>query len=136
MPHILLVDDDELFRNMLRKTLEKMGHTVSAAHSVEVALGLSMSGQKPPDLLMTDIIMPGEQGLTIIAAFKRMHPGVKIIAMSGAGRISQTNYLKMAEAQGADGVLMKPFPNEEMTALLRRFLGQVTKAESESTQTS
>lgn len=120
MPRILLVDDDDLLRKMLRITLVKMGHEVFEAHSGEEAI-YQVHGAAP-DILITDIIMPGKEGLEIIGELRRLQPAAKILAISGSGRIVKTNYLKMARAQGADAVLAKPFSNEELATVLRQLL--------------
>jgi two-component system response regulator (stage 0 sporulation protein F) len=119
MPRIMLVDDDEVFRPMLRTTLIKLGHQVWEARDGDEAM--AMFEQEPADVVITDIIMPGKAGLEIIGMFKTRFPGVKVIAMSGAGRIVKTNYLKLARAEGADGVLEKPFSNEQLTAMISQL---------------
>ena len=119
MSRIMLVDDDESFRPMLRTTLTKLGHQVREARDGDEAM--AMFEQEPADIVITDIIMPGKEGLEIIGMFKIRFPGVKVIAMSGAGRVVKTNYLKLARAEGADGVLDKPFSNEQLTRMIAQL---------------
>lgn len=114
MPRILLVDDDDPFRKMLMLTLTKMGHHVMEARNGKEALKLF--AHVAPDLVISDLIMPEKEGLETIGELRRKHPGVKIIAMSGGGRVSATDYLKIARALGADHVLAKPFSNDELKA--------------------
>lgn len=116
MPRILLVDDDDSLRKMLRITLVKMGYEVFEAQSGEDAM--SQFREVAPDVLITDLIMPGKEGLEVIADLRRERPAVKIVAISGAGSIVTRNYLKLARTYGADAVLAKPFSNEELTAVL------------------
>lgn len=120
MARILLVDDDDLFRNMLRLTLAKMGHEVREARNGKEAL--KRLEEKPPDVVLTDIIMPEKEGLATIAELRRSHPEVKIVAMSGGGRINRLDYLQMAKMMGAARVLPKPFSDEEVAAVLRELL--------------
>ncbi|WP_414665014.1 response regulator [Horticoccus sp. 23ND18S-11] len=112
MARILLVDDDELLRNVLALTLQKMGHVVVEARNGRDALELCAEGL--PDLLFTDLIMPEQEGLETIATIRQLHPAVKIIAMSGGGRGDATDYLKSARLLGADRTLHKPFTQEAM----------------------
>ena len=124
MPRILLVDDDESFRRMIRLSLDKLGHEVVEARNGAEALTLMKEG--PPDILITDIVMPEKEGLEIIDEVRRKHPNMKIIAMSGGGRVNASDYLRIARALGADVVLAKPFSVDEMTASLNNLLGRAS----------
>ena len=86
MPRILLVDDDEAFRKMLHKTLERAGYEVQDAPNGRAAL--AAYSQQPSDLIITDLVMPEKEGIETIMELCRLHAGVKIIAMSGGGRSS------------------------------------------------
>jgi YesN/AraC family two-component response regulator len=119
---ILLVDDDEQFRKMLRKMLVRMGFEVIEARNGKEAIEIFQ--RDPADLVMTDIIMPEKEGLETIGALKRKHPGVKIVAMSGGGRGSATDYLKVAMMMGADRTIPKPFSNENLETLLANLFGE------------
>jgi DNA-binding response OmpR family regulator len=116
MPRILLVDDDDSYRKMLRLKLVKMGYEVSEACDGKQAVLLF--AQIPPDIVLTDLIMPDKEGLETIGELKRSHPDARIIAMSGGGRVSAMDYLKIAKAMGASRVLAKPFADAELTAAL------------------
>lgn len=98
-----------------------MGHVVREASNGREAMRLCE--EEVPDLVMTDIIMPEQEGLETIGAMRRLYPGVKVVAMSGGGRIVATDYLKTAETLGADAVLAKPFTIEEMAAIFTKLLG-------------
>jgi CheY-like chemotaxis protein len=121
MPRILLVDDDDSFRKMLRITLVKMGYDVREARNGKEALGFFE--QEQPDVVMTDLVMPEKEGLETIMELRRKQHGVKIIAMSGGGRVSAKDYLRIAKAMGADRVLAKPFSNDELRLALDGLLG-------------
>jgi CheY-like chemotaxis protein len=123
MSRILIVDDDELFRPMLRNTLIKLGHSVRDTSDGDEAM--LMYHEEPADVLMTDIIMPGREGLEVIAMFKGRFPDLKVVAMSGSGRVVDTNYLKLATEGGADAVIEKPFSREKLTAVLSQVTGEL-----------
>jgi len=112
MPHLLVIDDDNEFRPMLRQTLEQMGHTVAEAR--DGLQGLAEHDRRRADVIFTDLIMPEMEG--------RRTPGVRIVAMSGGGRSNATGYLRVAEIIGAHHVLAKPFTQEELEVALTRVL--------------
>lgn len=109
---ILLIDDDDLFRKALRLTLERAGHVVVEA--IDGNAGLRCYRSRPFDLVITDLIMPGKEGLETIRELRSMDAGVNIIAMSGGGRIDARDYLTMAKAFGARRVLDKPFSEQDL----------------------
>jgi CheY-like chemotaxis protein len=109
MPRILLIDDDESFRKMLRLTLAHLGHTVSEVGNGRE--GVHVQSVEPADVVFTDIIMPDQEGLETIIALRRTQPDVRIVAMSGGGRVDARDYLSMAQRLGARCVLEKPFSN-------------------------
>ena len=76
----------------------------------------------PSDLVLTDIVMPEKEGRQMIAEFRRAHPSVKVIAMSGGGRAMPIDYLNVATALGADRVLVKPFSDESLRSMLTELL--------------
>jgi DNA-binding response OmpR family regulator len=122
MARILLADDDDSFRKMLGLSLTKLGHDVAEVRNGKEAI--SVINKEPPDLLITDLVMPEKEGLETIDEVKRKHPSLKIIAMSGGGRVNATDYLNIARAMGADLVLAKPFSIDEMVASLSSLLGR------------
>jgi DNA-binding response OmpR family regulator len=118
---ILLVDDDESFRKMLRKTLIKLGYEVLEARNGKEAIELS--DNNPVELVLTDIVMPEKEGLETIGVLRRKFPKIKIIAMSGGGRGSASDYLKVAKMMGANRVIVKPFSYEQISAVVAGLLG-------------
>ena len=98
MRQLLLVDDDDSFRKMLMLTLTRMGYNVMEARNGREALILHR--HLLPDVVLTDIIMPEKEGLETIEELRRAYPAIKIIAMSGGGRGSATDYLKVARLDG------------------------------------
>ncbi len=116
MATILVVDDDEAFRSMLRRTLERHGHDVREA--AEGGAALRALSAATVDLVITDIIMPDMEGIETTRQLRRAYPDIKIIAMSGGGRMKAEGYLRAAKAFGAVRVLCKPFDNRELFAAI------------------
>jgi CheY-like chemotaxis protein len=120
MANILLVDDDEQFRNMLSETLRDAGYEVLEAR--DGAEGLKSYHEHGTDLIITDLIMPEKEGLETIQEFRRIDPEIKIIAMSGGGRHGPYDYLKIAKSFGARQVLAKPFSRQEILNAVEQVL--------------
>jgi DNA-binding response OmpR family regulator len=110
---ILIIDDDDQVRHMLCQALEQAGYeTVEARDGQE---GLEHFRATPTDLIITDILMPGKEGLETIMELRRAVPGVKIIAISGGGQTGNMTFLDVARYLGAQRAFQKPF---ELRALL------------------
>ena len=120
MAHILLADDDEAFRHMLRLTLDRMGHTVEEAR--DGAQAWEKFQAKPADLVILDLIMPEKEGLETIRKFRSNRIKMKILAISGGGRVDARDMLSIARQLGADLVLAKPFSNADLTTALKQLL--------------
>ena len=110
MAEILLIDDEDLFREVLATALTHAGHVVRQAENGVV--GLKRFREKPADLVITDIVMPEKEGLDTIRDLQRDFPTARIIAMSGGLAHDSKLYLHMAEKFGASAVLPKPFSLE------------------------
>jgi DNA-binding response OmpR family regulator len=120
-PHrLLLIEDDARLRATLAELLRQSGFEVDEAEEGEE--GLRLHRRQPADLVITDLIMPGREGMETILELKRIEPEIKIIAMSGGGRVRAAEYLPVAEAAGADRVLEKPFGIERLLELIRELL--------------
>ena len=108
MPTILLIEDDELFRTTLAEALASQGYTVTQAEDgVE---GVKQFQAAPTDLVLTDIVMPNQEGIATVRALRQISATVGIIAMSGGFAKDAPLYLKLAGGLGADRTLQKPFP--------------------------
>jgi CheY-like chemotaxis protein len=116
---ILVIDDDHLVRYALSKILLSYGYEVVTA--ADGKRGMIVLREEHPDAVITDIIMPEQEGIDTIIQIRRERPGVKIIAISGGGRIRNIDFLDMAQSLGADEVLAKPFEAEELLSLLLRL---------------
>ena len=121
MPRILVIDDEEIVRYTLRKVLERSGYEVMVASNG--AEGIQLFRENPADLIITDILMPEQDGLKTIAALCEESPGVKIIAMSGGGRTGRLDFLPAAEHLGAVLTLLKPLPPSELLEAVEMTLG-------------
>jgi DNA-binding response OmpR family regulator len=119
MSTILIIEDDEHQRFYLTSLLKKIGHDVVEAD--EGDLGIQKYQQNPIDLVMTDIFMPGKEGLATIMDLKRISPQVKIIAMS-AGASSMNNVLDTAKDFGADIIMEKPIEIDSLKDSLKKLL--------------
>lgn len=107
MARILVIDDDDTVRLSVRLALEDAEHEVDEAPNG--ARGLDRLKDQVADLVVTDIFMPEKEGLETIDEIRRDYPQIKIIAISGGGRIDPQDYLEIARQLGADHVLFKPF---------------------------
>jgi DNA-binding response OmpR family regulator len=111
MAKILVLDDEPSILLMIKKMLEKEGHEVFVAiNGIE---GMELFEEKKPDMVITDIIMPGKEGLETILELRKNYSGLKIIAISGGGRIGPQGYLPSAKYLGADMVFQKPLVQKE-----------------------
>jgi DNA-binding response OmpR family regulator len=121
MARILIIEDDNAVCTMLRLTLTHFGHTVIEARNGKE--GLRLFKETNADLVITDIVMPEKDGLAVLAELRNKQvPPVKIIAISGGGRQSAADNLKMAKLLGAAKVLAKPFSNEALMAAINELL--------------
>jgi DNA-binding NtrC family response regulator len=120
MAHILVIDDDTMLREVLRHGLERVGHQVSEARDGKT--GLAVHQVDPVDLVITDIIMPGMEGLETIMELQRRFPSTKIIAISGGGMGKAGDYLALASKLGAHRIVPKPFAMATLAALVSELL--------------
>jgi len=123
MERILIIDDNYDFRKFIREVLEKEGYEVAEAADGDE--GISLFREKPADLVITDLIMPGKEGIQTMVELRRDFPDVKIIAVSGGGFEEPTTYLEGAELiGGALRTFTKPFPVEDLLEAIKELLGK------------
>jgi len=128
MARMLIIDDDAYTRYAVRQFLECAGHTVIEA--ADGKAGMCLFRQGLPDVVITDIFMPEQDGLEIILALKREYPSVKIIAISGGGDMGDLQYLGMSRVFGAERVLCKPFTQQELLTTIQEISNSCYAADS------
>ena len=116
MARILVIDDEYTVRGVLRRLLERAGHEVAEASDGNE--GIDLCRQAPPSLVITDIIMPGKEGIETIRELHRDFPQIKIIAISGSGY----RYLGCAEEFGALRTFSKPLDGEKLQKAVKELL--------------
>lgn len=120
MASVLVVEDEKLVRRALNKMLRAGGHDVTEVEDGQRAL--SYLERHPADVVVTDIVMPGKDGLETIAELRRRFPNAKIIAISGGARPSGADALKAAKALGADRILAKPFRQDAILVMVDELM--------------
>jgi len=114
---ILVVDDDAGVRDVLKSMLEMAGYSVSVAENGKEAMrALRVEGA---DLILTDLVMPEQEGIETIKALRQEYPHLRVIAMSGA---FGGDYLRIAAYLGAHGTLAKPIQMEALLKLVANVL--------------
>lgn len=116
---ILVVEDDATVASMLRATLEREGYAVDVASDGKAAL--RCIDEAPVDLTIADILLPEKDGLEMISDIRRVFPAVKIIAITGGGRVGAEHYLTLASRLGADRVFKKPVEREALLQAVREL---------------
>lgn len=120
MARILLVEDDPSVARLLHRALSAFGHDVTQAADGREAL--LKWDEARPDVVVTDIHMPGMDGLELIHALHHRAPEVRIVAISGGGSRGTMLHLATAEKFGAQKVLAKPFSTSELVAAVDSVL--------------
>jgi CheY-like chemotaxis protein len=132
MAKILIVDDEEDVRIALKQVLERAGYEVSVAATGNE--GLDLMKLEAADLVITDVIMPGIDGITTAQKIREKYRDTRIIVISGGGKaapdpyepdaISTRSYLASASSAGADRTLTKPFDRNEILRVVRSLLDE------------
>lgn len=121
MARILVIDDDADVRGSLCKMLVRAGYDVVAA--ADGNAGVELQHREPADVIITDIFMPGLDGLQTIRQLKKEGSEVKIIAVSGGDRTGTIDLTEHARLMGAFKVLAKPFEMRDVLAAVKEALG-------------
>lgn len=115
LPTLLLVDDDEAFRRVLGRALERRGFAVARAGSVEQAMEAALA--QPPEYVVADLRMPGDSGLVLIEKLIALDPNTRIVMLTGYASIATAiEAIKL----GAVHYLSKPCDADEVVAALER----------------
>jgi two-component system, chemotaxis family, chemotaxis protein CheY len=124
MAHILVVDDVPVVRLVIGKILRRAGHEVLEAANGDDALALIRV--RPPDAVVTDLWMPGSDGLGLIRVLKEGFPGIAVVAMSGGSpRDNQEKSLMQARESGVAAVLIKPVDKNDLVAAVGQALASI-----------
>ena len=115
---ILIVEDDDIVRGVMKKKLESCGYQVVAASNGKT--GMDTARNHRCHLVITDILMPESDGLEILMFLKREQPEVKSIAITAAGN---ELHLENARRFGASRTLVKPFRLDELASTVNELLG-------------
>jgi len=131
MARIIIIDDEQDVRDALQEVLKRAGFETDVAANGDE--GLELLRESPCDLVITDIIMPGKDGVKIISDLRNEFPNTKIIAISGGGNVTPlayepnaiktAAYLASASAAGADVTLTKPFDGTELVDAVQDLTG-------------
>jgi two-component system nitrogen regulation response regulator GlnG len=116
---ILIADDDGAIRTVISEALTRIGYDVRAAGNAATLWRWVEEGDG--DLVVTDVIMPDENGLDLLPRIQRIRPDLKIIVMSAESTIMTA--LRAAE-RGAYEYLPKPFDLNELVTVVRRALAE------------
>jgi CheY-like chemotaxis protein len=124
MAKVLIVDDNAVDRAVLRRMLETFGHSV-----VEASDGLEVDDKiiaTAPDIILLDILMPGQEGIATLLEVKAQFLNLPIIAISGA---DEPMYLEMIQALGADYGFRKPPDEEKLNSKIAELTASVCPIE-------
>jgi DNA-binding response OmpR family regulator len=120
IPRILVVDDESAIADTLTEILSRSGYPAIAAYDGNGALELALLS--PPELLITDVVLPGMNGIELALTVKRVYPDCKILLFSG--QASTADLLTRARCAGHSFTLLtKPVPPRELLALVADRLG-------------
>ncbi|MDH5561901.1 MAG: response regulator [Deltaproteobacteria bacterium] len=121
MAKILVIDDENIGRAIIKNILEKAGHEVQEANNGKT--GAELYHQDPADIIITDIFMPEQDGIQTILRLKKEFPLIKIIAISGGGSMLQSSeYLQHAQDFGALKTFKKPVDPKELVDTINEIL--------------
>ena len=119
MATILVIDDDEGVRRLLRTVLEQEGHEVLEAN--DGVRGVALFGKHRPDLAIVDLLMPEKDGIETIREIRRLDGEARLIAMTGALPLHESS-LRVAERLGARRALKKPMQIREIVEAVEEVL--------------
>jgi DNA-binding response OmpR family regulator len=117
---ILVIDDDPALRDVIRRALERDGHRVITAHEGEE--GLRAYRSERCDIVVTDLFMPGKDGIETIQELRLEFAEARIIAISGGASTKDMGPLMDARLLGADIAIPKPFPMASLSRAVKTLL--------------
>jgi two-component system chemotaxis response regulator CheY len=130
MARVLVVDDVPVVRLVIARILRRAGHAVQEAGNGDEALALVQAGK--PDAVVTDLWMPGSDGLSLIHALKEGFPDIAVIAMTGGSpRDSQELSLRKAQEAGVALILEKPIDKDELVTAVSEALASIARTKGQ-----
>ena len=130
MARIIVIDDEKDVREVLKEVLERAGFDVEIAANGDD--GLELLRNKGADVVITDIIMPGKNGVETVHDIRKNFPKTRVIVISGGGNVAPMEYepsaiktsayLASAAAEGADVTLTKPFDRREILDAVNQLI--------------
>ncbi|MFH1374787.1 MAG: response regulator [bacterium] len=124
---ILIVDDEEMMRNLLGKILSREGYQISSAEDGQTAL--ETMGQEKIDIVISDMKMPRMNGFELLKVIKQEYPEVGVIIMTAYG---DTYTVKDALLLGADEYITKPFKSYEISLIVERAYWRILSTSSKT----
>jgi CheY-like chemotaxis protein len=121
MAKVLVIEDEAISRSTICGILAAAGHVVETAENGR--LGIASFRRNCPDLVITDVIMPEQEGIQTLIDIRRMNPKAKVIVISGGGRSGSTALLGIAKKLGAADVISKPFDPPDLLRRIAAALG-------------
>ncbi|MBN2164368.1 MAG: response regulator [Pontiellaceae bacterium] len=121
MANILIIDDDPSIRNVFTRYLEHKGYSVTVAS--DGSEGLSILSTFAPDLVITDVMMPGKDGLEVVLELRKTRQDIPVFAISGGMRMAVMDFLPMIKKFGAKKVFYKPVDLDELLVAIHEQLG-------------
>ncbi len=116
---VLVIEDEEIVRALMVEMLEDAGYDVSEAGRAEA--GLTRIATQTPDVVVSDIVMPGLSGLELLETVRGSHPSLPVVLVTGAGTHAN---LAQALALGASSVVVKPFAHADLLAAVEVALSE------------
>ena len=129
MARIMVVDDEEAVREILRAMLERESHSVVEAENGKVALDRLQEEQA--DVVVADLFMPEMDGLQLITKLREESPETKVVAISGSVYERRHRFLEIAGRMDSVRTLAKPFTAQEVQEVVREVLEDKGADESE-----
>lgn len=120
MPAVLVLEDNEAYRNLIVEVMSQAGFEVHAAPDGR-RVG-AILGERRIDLVITDLSMPERDGIETLTDLRYSHPQLPVIAISGDMPLNRDLYLRLAEKLGAARVLAKPFKMDLLITAAREAL--------------
>ncbi len=120
MARILVSDDDQDVRRAIRRLLQSDGHEVTEAPDGRV--GMKLFRQNPADLVVTDLLMPEQEGLETLRELRRSFKGTRVLVVTGVPPGSILDFRAQARMLGAGATLSKPFTREELLGAVSDLL--------------